>query len=108
MDTEIGANIQRIRKQKGLTQRELAEKCCVATGTIQRYELGTRNANLHVLKKIANSLDTDIANILGISAPTSPDTFISEQNININTKKAISLLKKALKILESSQDSQNP
>lgn len=52
----MGKQIQKYRKEKRLTQRELAEKCGVATGTIQQYELGKRQPRLEQLRVISNAL----------------------------------------------------
>ena len=60
----IGKKIQAARKSKGLTQKQLAERIGVATGTIQQYELGKRQPKLETLDKIAKSLDVSIFDIL--------------------------------------------
>ena len=62
---EVGKNIQKARKERKKTQKELAELIGVATGTIQQYELGKRQPNLETLEKIANVLNTGIINLLG-------------------------------------------
>ncbi len=56
----IGENIKRIRKEKGLTQKQLADKLKCATGTIQQYELGKRQPRIEQLKRIATALDVDV------------------------------------------------
>ena len=57
---EIGDNIQKYRKLKGLTQKELAEKSGLATGTIQQYELKKRNPKFETLCKIANAMEIPV------------------------------------------------
>ena len=37
---DLGLKVTELRKQKGLTQEMLAEKCEVSTRTIQRIETG--------------------------------------------------------------------
>lgn len=44
--------IKAVRKNAGLTQKELAESIGVATGTIQQYELGKRQPRFEVMDKI--------------------------------------------------------
>ncbi len=61
----ISTNIKKYRKLKGLTQKELAEKCNCATGTIQQYELNKRQPRLEQLNSIANALDISIIDLLG-------------------------------------------
>lgn len=53
----VGEKIKGIRKLMGLTQRELAEKCGLATGTIQQYELGRRLPSYTALMSIAKALN---------------------------------------------------
>lgn len=55
-----GQTIQKIRKEKGYTQKQLAEKCGMATGTIQQYELNKREPRQEQLRKIAEALDVSI------------------------------------------------
>lgn len=55
-----GQVIQIIRKEKGLTQKQLAEKCGMATGTIQQYELNKREPRQKQLQKIANALNVSL------------------------------------------------
>ncbi len=38
-------NLQRIRKERGLTQKQLAEKSGVSLKMIQKYETGAKNIN---------------------------------------------------------------
>ena len=51
--------LKEARKNKGLTQAELAKKCGLATGTIQQYELGKRNPTNKNIKKIADALSIE-------------------------------------------------
>lgn len=56
----IGERIKTARSNAGLTQRALAEKSGMATGTVQQYELGKRQPRIEQLQKIADALDVDI------------------------------------------------
>lgn len=52
----IGERIREIRTQKGMTQRELGEKCNMADSAIRRYESDRGNPTLETLKRIAEAL----------------------------------------------------
>lgn len=56
-----GENIRAARIFRGLTQKELAQKCGLATGTIQQYELDKRNPKFEQLEKIACALNLGYA-----------------------------------------------
>ena len=60
---DLGSNIQKYRKEAGLTQKELAKKLNVAVGTIQQYELGKRLPRLEFLETIADALGIDVWNL---------------------------------------------
>ena len=60
MQNVIGENIKRVRGKKGMTQKELAEKCNLATITIRQYESGKREPKTETLYKIAKALDVYI------------------------------------------------
>ena len=53
----IGLNILYYRKEKGLTQMELAEKVNLSRNHIQRIETATRSCSLDVLMNIARALE---------------------------------------------------
>lgn len=53
---DLGNNIQKYRKEAGLTQKQLAEILNVAVGTIQQYELGKRQPRLEMINRIAGAL----------------------------------------------------
>ena len=55
----IGQRIQEARKKAGYTQKELAEKIGVVTGTIQQYELGKRQPRIEQIQAIAAALGCD-------------------------------------------------
>ena len=52
----IGENIRRIRKEKGMTQKQLGDLCQMANSAIRRYELGKSTPKLKTLHKIAKGL----------------------------------------------------
>ena len=56
---EFGHELVKIRKAKGLTQSELAEKCNVSKRTIQRIESGIVIPRSFTIKTLSNALDFD-------------------------------------------------
>ena len=60
-------NIQRLRKEKGLSQRQLSELSGVNMRTIQFYERGALNidgAKLSTLIQLATVLECDISDLI--------------------------------------------
>jgi len=64
MGISIGNNIRKLRKQKGFTQKELAEKCNLSRSYLADLERGRYNPSLESLKLIANSLNVNISLLL--------------------------------------------
>lgn len=52
-------NLKEIRKQKGMTQAELAQLLNVSVMTVRRLEAGTRTPKLKTIEKIAKALEVD-------------------------------------------------
>lgn len=53
----------KIRKAKGLTQSELADLVGVEQPTISRFERGSDNVTLGLVRKIADALDVPLADL---------------------------------------------
>lgn len=61
------SNLQRIRKEKGLTQKQLAEMVGIPIQTLQKYEQKVKNinnANVCTVLKLAQALEVDARDIL--------------------------------------------
>lgn len=59
--------LKQIRKIKGLTQSELADKCNISVKSVQAYEQGTRKlekANKNTIFKICEVLNCKISDII--------------------------------------------
>ena len=52
----IASRIQELRKEAGMTQKDLAEKCGMAQPNIARIEAGTCATSIDVLSRIAEAL----------------------------------------------------
>lgn len=62
----IGENIRKIRKQKGLAQKRLAELSGLNEVTIRSYELGKFKPKFETIQKIAKALDISTSELYGI------------------------------------------
>ena len=73
----IGYNLKKIRKDKGLTQDKLSEVTKISIASIQRYESGKRQPNIQTVNKFAEALGVTI------------NTLLKDENISLgeNIKK---------------------
>ena len=63
-DLKLARHLQKIRKEKGLTQEELAEKVGVTLTYIGYLELGYKIPNMHMLQKIAEALKVKVKELI--------------------------------------------
>lgn len=74
--------LRTIRKEKGLTQAELAEKAGIAVNSIRLYEAGARLPKLDTIGRIAEVLGVKVAELMGMEGAItlSKIQFESEQD----------------------------
>lgn len=60
----IGAQIQKIRQQRGLTQQRLAEAIGVESETVSRAETGAMAMSLANLQRMADALQCSLADLV--------------------------------------------
>ena len=67
MKLNIAQNLRKYRKERGLTQEQLAEKIDMSASFLGHIERGSRVASLETLVKICNVLDTNPGFLLAAS-----------------------------------------
>lgn len=60
----IGERIKHIRKESGVTQKQLAEKLGMTQAAIVQFESEKSNPKIDTLKKIANALNVSVTDFL--------------------------------------------
>lgn len=65
--SELGQNVRRLRTQKGLTQRELAQQVGVHRVTITRIENGQEGADLDTLERMVEVFGCKYEDLVGPS-----------------------------------------
>lgn len=91
---KIGNNIKFYRKQKGLTQSQLAEMLNVSTITIQNYENNRRKPSIETLTKIAKALDIPVSKLI-------EDDKFKKQTESSNMKEKIKFYREKLNMSKS-------
>ncbi len=97
---EIGRVIEGMRKEKGLTQSELAKKIGTSQSAIHRIEKGDQNISLEMVKKVSKELGGQILSINDSSSQSyrinGGKTLSGEITINTSKNAAVGLLCAAL------------
>ena len=60
----IGEKIRAARTEKGLTQKQLGDKCGMADSAIRRYESGRGNPTLDTVDRIAEALGMELRDLV--------------------------------------------
>lgn len=61
---KIGALLRDLRKEKGITQEELAEKMMVSNRTVSRWETGSNLPDIEILIELSDYYNVDLREIL--------------------------------------------
>lgn len=59
----LGEKIKKFRKQKGYTQKQLAEKAGISRNSLIKYENGDMSPSIQILQQIAAALDVSVSDI---------------------------------------------
>lgn len=68
----FGQRLAALRKERGLTQVQLAELLGTSQQTVTAYENGTRRVPITTLPLLAQTLGTSIETLIGAQAPRGP------------------------------------
>ena len=86
----LGDNIKALRKQKGISQEELASRIHVVRQTISKWEKNLSVPDAAMIQKIAEELDITVNELLGGEIKQDEDRDkIVEQLVRINEQLVI-------------------
>lgn len=63
---KLGEKVERVRKEKGLTQKQLAEKLGTFHTQIGRIERGEVNVTINSLRRIAKELGLTLSELVNV------------------------------------------
>lgn len=76
-ETKIGTVILDLRKQRNMTQEQLAEAVGVSTPAVSKWETGASCPDVALLAPIARALDTDVNTLLSFTPTLSRDGLLA-------------------------------
>lgn len=87
----LGSNLQNLRKEKNILQKEMADILGINRVTYTNYELGKREPDIETLIKIANFFDVTIDELVGRKTKVTPKP-IYKSDLHEEIHKKIDLL----------------
>ncbi len=104
MDCLIVDKLKKIRKNKKITQEQLAEKLDISRSKVSSWETNRRDMNISEAIKLANIYEVSLDNLFEINKITEEefvkiaDKFLKDKNITLGKKvKIIESIREGLK-----------
>jgi len=85
----VGKRIAQLRKVRGLTQRELAEKLHVTDGAVSKWERGMNFPDLSLLEPLAAALDSSVIELLSLEEANKQEVASAVTDISLMEKKRL-------------------
>ena len=82
----LGGRIAELRKKKGITQKELAERLHVTDGAVSKWERGINYPDLSLLEPIALELDTNMISLLALEASTADQILRTITDLSVQER----------------------
>lgn len=83
--SQLGDVLAELRKDNGLTQKQLAEKFNISGATISSYETGAHQPTIEVLVRYAKTFDVTTDYLLGLSRIPEKPSLLSTEVIDGKT-----------------------
>lgn len=98
---QFNESLRNLRKSKGLSQEELAEKMHVTRQTISKWENGSAMPDLRKLTELADLFEVSMDDLLGITVHSAGNT---NQNTETNINAQVQYMETVAKIIEENQN----
>jgi transcriptional regulator with XRE-family HTH domain len=81
----VGSRLQRLRKERGVTLRDLAESTGISTSTLSRLENGQRRPSLELLLPLAQAYRVPLDDLVGAPEVGDPRIRLKPQQVHGRT-----------------------
>ena len=86
---DIGEKIKHLRTEKGITQKELANRLGTSQQNLAQYENGKRNPKLETVRKMADALGVYISDLIVDWNQYSPSEYAQDIMNDIDRKSVV-------------------
>lgn len=82
-DMTFGERMKYYRELQNFSQNDLAKVTDIPIGTLQKYEIDSRNPKIDVVKKISSALNVSVYDLIELECSSKNDTLaiISQPNV---------------------------
>lgn len=91
----VGERISSLRKEQGITQKELADKLCITNKAVSKWETGDGFPDITILPELAKALNTSVDFLLANRTAN----YLARNKLAMRKSMAIQLLVLAIAIL---------
>lgn len=81
MSDDVGASLRSLRKQRGISQRELAKLCGVTHSSLSLIEQGKVSPSVSSLKKILNAFSMSVGDFFTMDLDSQEQVFYSADDL---------------------------
>ena len=86
----VSESIKKLRKEKGMTQDELAEKLCVTRQAVSNWEMGKTQPDVDTLTKLAEVFDVSVEQII-YGKETKEKVVHISRDVQVGPKEGLSM-----------------
>ncbi len=79
-NSKTGAFIRKVRKEKNMTQKELAERLHITDRAVSKWERGLSAPDISLLEPLAEILEVPVADVIAGEAKESVEKFVPDIN----------------------------
>jgi transcriptional regulator with XRE-family HTH domain len=94
---EIGASLRKIRLERGLTLKQLAEACELSTSFLSQAERGLSSISVATLERVAATLGLSLREFFIVADPAHPDASSDSSVLHVSEQTAVNLSEASIK-----------
>jgi len=86
-ELQVGQTIAALRKEKGMTQKDLAQMLHVTDKAVSKWERGINFPELSLMEPLAEALDTTVIHLLGLENASNHEVVETVSSLSLQERK---------------------
>ena len=84
-----GKRIAELRKEQGLTQKELAQRLHITDGAVSKWERGINFPDISIMESLAKILNTSVIELLGLESATKDEVASTVTDLSLTQRRKL-------------------